>query len=311
MVTYFILMGISNHPSLQAPIFFLILITYLLTLVGNTTILLISRLYPHLHTPMYFFLCNLSIVDITFPSTVLPKLLDICLTGNQSITYLGCITQTFLSVLCVVAEYFLLAVMAFDRYMAICHPLRYPYLMNLSICVKLALVSWCFGFLESFMFLGFIVGYSFCRSKTINHLYCEPRPLIKLSCTGTQQIEVIIQVTGTIFGFVPLAFILITYVFIISSVLRIRSSEGKRKSFSTCSSHLTVVTLFFGIILGMYMSPKSASSTGQDKVFAICYTSCIPMLNPVIYSLRNKEVKDALSKLRSKIVRQLDFVSKD
>ncbi|KAM4641963.1 olfactory receptor 1G1-like [Discoglossus pictus] len=259
---------------------------------------------------MYFFLCNLSVLDITFISTVLPKLLDICLTGNHSITYVGCIIQMFFSVICVVSEYFLLSVMAYDRYMAICHPLRYPYLMNLSVCVQLALVSWCFGFLESFMFLGFISNFSFCQSKTLDHLFCELRPLIKLSCTRTQEIELAIQVTGTLLGFVPLTFILITYVFIISSILKIQSNEGKKKAFSTCSSHLTVVTLFFGIILGMYMKPKSGHSIEQDKVFAVFYTSCIPMLNPVIYSLRNKEVKDALRKWSWKIVGQLDLVSK-
>ncbi|KAM4641964.1 olfactory receptor 5V1-like [Discoglossus pictus] len=224
--TEFIVLGFYEWPDLQLILFMMFFLIYLVGIMGNLTIVTLIVTIPHLHTPMYFFLCNLSILDITFPSTVLPKLLDICLTGNQSITYAGCISQIFFSVICVASEYFLLSFMAYDRYVAICHPLRYSYLINLSICIQMALVS----------------------------------------CTGTWEIELAIQVTGTLLGFVPLAFIIITYIFIISSILSIRSNEGKRKAFSTCSSHLTVVTLFFGIILGMYMKPNSAYSIEQDKL---------------------------------------------
>ncbi|KAM4641818.1 olfactory receptor 5V1-like [Discoglossus pictus] len=209
-----------------------------------------------------------------------------------------------------VAEYFLLAVMAYDRYVAICHPLRYPYLMNMKMCAQMALMSWLFGLLESFMLFGLISQYSFCKSNVINHLFCDLKPLIKLSCTGTEITELAVQITGTLFGFIPLFFILLTYVFIISTILRIRSNEGKKKAFSTCSSHLTIVTLFFGIILSMSMRPKSAYSIEQDKVFSVLYTSCIPMLNPFIYNLRNKEVKEALQRQSEKIQRQIGLASK-
>ncbi|KAM4641821.1 olfactory receptor 5AP2-like [Discoglossus pictus] len=219
----FILLGFYEWPDLQYTLFMMFLIIYLVTLTGNITIVTVIFIDPHLHTPMYFFLCNLSFLDITITSIVLPKLLHICLTGNQSITYMGCVTQMFFFVICLVAEYFLLAVMAYDRYVAICHPLRYPYLMNMKM---------------------------------------------------------------------------------------IRSNEGKKKAFSTCSSHLTIVTLFFGIILSMSMRPKSAYSIEQDKVFSVLYTSCIPMLNPFIYNLRNKDVKEALQRQSEKIQRQIGLASK-
>ncbi|CAH2313924.1 olfactory receptor [Pelobates cultripes] len=272
-------------------LFLIFLLTYLMALTGNLTIILVIFSGPHLHTPMYFFLCNLSFLDLTFTSTIVPKLLHICLTGHQNITYTGCILQMSIFVVCVVAEYCLLAVMAFDRYVAICHPLRYTQLMNLRICIKLAFASWFCGFLDATTYVFLLSQYSFCRSNVINHLFCDLKPLLKLSCSGTQSLESAIQLSGVLFGFTPLLFIIMTYIFILSTILRIRSKEGKRKAFSTCSSHLTVVVLFFGIILGMYMRPKSAYSIEQDKVFSVLYTICIPTMNPVIYSLRNKDLK--------------------
>ncbi|XP_063791856.1 olfactory receptor 8D1-like [Pseudophryne corroboree] len=193
--------------------------------------------------------------------------------------------------------------MAYDRYVAICHPLRYSSLMNFRTCICLALVSWICGFLDSTTYFSLLVQYSFCKSNIINHLFCDLKPLLKLSCSGTQNIEAAIQVSGALFGFTPLIFITISYIFIISSILRIRSNKGKHKAFSTCSSHITVIILFFGIILAMYMRPKKAYSVEQDKVFSVLYIFCIPMLNPVIYSLRNYEVKQALRRLRKKLCR--------
>ncbi|XP_075462932.1 olfactory receptor 5V1-like [Ascaphus truei] len=297
-VTAFLLLGFIELPDLQLSFFMMFLLLYLMALTGNLTIITVIYTDPHLHTPMYFFLCNLSFLDITFTTTIIPKFLNICLTGNQTITYMGCITQMFFFVICVVAEYFLLAVMAYDRYVAICHPLRYPYLMNVRVCAQLALASWCFGILDSMTYVSLLSRYSFCRYNVINHLFCDLKPLLELSCSGTQSVELAIQVSGVLFGFTPLVFIIITYVLIISTILSIRTNDGKRKAFSTCSSHLTVVILFFGIILSMYMRPKSAYSIEQDKVFAVLYTCFIPMLNPVIYSLRNKDIKQALRKLR-------------
>ncbi|XP_063288437.1 putative olfactory receptor 1F12P [Pelobates fuscus] len=188
--------------------------------------------------------------------------------------------------------------MAYDRYVAICHPLHYPNLMNLKVCSRLSVTSWCFGLLESFLFLGFIFHHHFCQSNVINHLFCDLKSLIKLSCSKTWTIELAIYISAILFGIFPLVFILSSYILILSAILRIRAKAGRQKAFSTCSSHLTVVILFFGIILTMYMRPKSVYSTEQDKVLAVLYTSCIPTLNPFIYSLRNKEVKEALKRKR-------------
>lgn len=299
-VKEFQLLGFYELPHMQLLLFVTFLAIYVLALSGNAIIIMVICAEHILHTPMYFFLCNLSSLDLTLTSTILPKLLHIYLTGHQNITYLGCMTQMYFFVICVVSEYCLLAVMAFDRYVAICHPLRYSTFMNFHLCACLALVSWLCGLLDSSTYLSLLSQYTFCKSNVINHLFCDLKPLLKLSCSNTQSIESAIQVSGALFGFIPLVFIIISYVFIISAILKIHSIKGKQKAFSTCSSHVTVVILFFGIILGMYMRPKSAYSIEQDKVFSVLYTFCIPTLNPVIYSLRNEHVKEALKTLMKK-----------
>ncbi|XP_077344291.1 olfactory receptor 5V1-like [Lithobates pipiens] len=302
-VKEFQLLGFYELPQMQLSLFVIFLVIYFLALSGNAIIIMVICTESILHTPMYFFLCNLSSLDLTLTSTILPKLLHICLTGNQNITYLGCMTQMYFFVICVVSEYCLLAVMAFDRYVAICHPLRYSTIMNFHLCARLALVSWLCGLLDSSTYLSLLSQYTFCKSNVINHLFCDLKPLLKLSCSNTQSIESAIHVSGALFGFTPLFFIIISYVFIVSAILKIHSIKGKQKAFSTCSSHVTVVILFFGIILGMYMRPKSAYSIEQDKVFSVLYTFCVPTLNPVIYSLRNERVKEALKTLMKKTQR--------
>lgn len=299
----FLLLGFYEWPRFQLILFSIFLLVYLMALSGNLTILLVILSSSNLHTPMYFFLCNLSILDITLTSSIMPKLLDICLTENHSITYIGCFTQVVFLVICVVAEYFLLAVMAYDRYAAICCPLRYSTLMQMKTCLRLALSSWGLGVLESLVLAGVISQHPFTKSKEINHLYCDMKGLLKLSSSSTRVAEITILVSGVIFGFFPLVFILVTYVFVICSILKIRTKEGKSKAFSTCSSHLTVITLFFGIVLNMHMRPKSVYSIEQDKILAVLYTSCIPTLNPLIYSLRNKDVHVAIRKAWLKISR--------
>ncbi|KAM9323915.1 olfactory receptor 8D1-like [Gastrophryne carolinensis] len=188
--------------------------------------------------------------------------------------------------------------MAYDRYAAICCPLRYSSLINLNICLRLALISWGLGLVDALVLTGLISQHSFIKSNKVNHLFCDMKALQKLASSSTQTAEIAILISGVIYGFLPLVFILLTYVFIIYSIIMIKSNEGKKKAFSTCSSHLTVITMFFGIILSMYMRPKSAYSIEQDKILAVLYTSCIPTLNPLIYSLRNKDVRKALHKLR-------------
>uniref|UniRef100_A0A8C5QYU5 Olfactory receptor n=1 Tax=Leptobrachium leishanense TaxID=445787 RepID=A0A8C5QYU5_9ANUR len=300
--SYFIINGITDLPSVQAPIFVLVLLIYLSILFGNTTILTLIFSDTKLHTPMYFFLGNLSFLDICYTTVTMHKILLTYTSGDKTVSFAGCLTQMYFYVAFLCSEYILLAAMAYDRYAAVCHPLRYQNLMSLERCSRLAMMSWGFGLLESIIFLGLISQYSFCRSNVINHLFCDLKPLIKLTCSNTNDIELVIQISAVVFGVFPLVFILVSYILIVSAILRIRSKEGKRKAFSTCSSHLTVVILFFGIILSMYMRPKSAYSIEQDKVLAILYALCIPTLNPFIYSLRNKEVKNALWKLKGSIL---------
>nr|DBA20738.1 TPA: hypothetical protein GDO54_017487 [Pyxicephalus adspersus] len=294
----FIILGFYKWPHLHLLLFVIFLLVYLIAMIGNLTIMVVISSCSSLHTPMYFFLCNLSILDITLISTVIPKLLDICLSGNRSITYVGCFTQLLFFVICAVAEKFLLAVMAYDRCLAICWPLRYSSLMNLRISFHLALISWGFGFLESLLMIGLLSRCSFITSNVINHLFCDLETILKMSTGSTQEAQMAVLVSGSLFGFVPLVFILVTYVFVIYNILRIHSNEGKRKAFSTCSSHMTVITIFLAVILRMYIKPKSEFSVEEDKVLAILYAACIPTLNPIIYSLRNKDVHLAIQKLK-------------
>ncbi|KAM9323914.1 olfactory receptor 5AR1-like [Gastrophryne carolinensis] len=297
----FFLLGAHEWQHIHLILFIILLLVYLMGLTANLTIILVTIYDSNLHSPMYFFLCNLAVLDITFSSTIVPKLLDIYLMKNISISYPGCFMQLFFFIICVITEYFLLAVMAYDRYVAICFPLRYSRLINIRICFYLALTSWGFGLMDSLILTGLVFQYSFTRSNKINHFFCDMKSLLKLSDGNTQKAETAIMLFGIIFGFLPLAFILVTYVFIIYNIMMIKSNEGKRKAFSTCSSHITVIALFFGIILSMYVRPKSSYVLEQDKILAVLYTSCFPALNPLIYSLRNKDVHKAIYKIRLEI----------
>ncbi|KAM5132700.1 olfactory receptor 5AR1-like [Mantella aurantiaca] len=249
---------------------------------------------------MYVLLCNMSILDVSFSTMVLPKLLDICLTGNHVISYGGCIAQVFFFVVLIVAEYFILASMAYDRYVAICLPLRYSYFMSLNVCHFMVWTSWMVGVLEGVLYAILMSYFRFCRSNRINHLFCDLKPVIKLSCTDTLTIETTILGLGTLIGFVPSAMTLGSYIRIILTILKIRTENGRRKAFSTCSSHLTVVTLFYGMVLGMYMRPKSSYVIDQDKILAVVYAGVIPMVNPLIYSLKNQEVMAAFSRIKGR-----------
>ncbi|XP_073408842.1 olfactory receptor 9G19-like [Dendrobates tinctorius] len=297
-ITNFVLLGFHEFPDFQLVFFFIFLAIYVATLVGNSLTTGLFCVDPHFHTPMYILLCNMSVLDMSFTSMVLPKLLDIFLTGNNVISFHGCITQVFFFVVLIVSEYFILAAMAYDRYVAICHPLRYSYFMSLQVCFWMAWTSWSIGVLEGILYVILISSCTFCRSNEVDHLFCDLKPLIKLSCSNTQTIETIILALGAIIGFVPSVMTLVSYIYIISTILKINSKEGRHKTFSTCSSHLTIILLFYGMVLGMYMRPKYSYSMDQDKVFAILYAGVIPMLNPLIYSLKNQEVKKALGRIK-------------
>ncbi|XP_040294179.1 olfactory receptor 5AR1-like [Bufo bufo] len=297
-VTEFHLLGFHELRSFQLVLFFIFLVIYVTTLVGNSLTTGLFCFDHHFHSPMYILLCNMSVLDMSFTSMVLPKLLDIFLTGNNVISYKGCITQVFFFVVLMVSEYFILATMAYDRYVAICHPLRYSYFMSLQVCFWMSLMSWSMGVFEGILYALLISSCMFCESNEIDHLFCDLKPLIKLSCSDTHTIEMVILGPSAVIGFVPSVMTLLSYMYIISTILKIHSKEGRRKTFSTCSSHLTVILLFYGTVLGMYMRPKSSYSMIQDKVLAILYAGVIPMLNPLIYSLKNQDVKKGLRKLK-------------
>ncbi|KAM3913933.1 olfactory receptor 5AR1-like [Leptodactylus fuscus] len=300
-VTEFVLLGFYELPSFQLVLFLIFLVIYVAMLVGNSVTTCLFCFDRHFHSPMYMFLCNMSVLDMSFTTMVQPKLLDTFLTGNNVISYNGCMTQVFFFVVLMVSEYFILAAMAYDRYVAICHPLRYSHFMSLRVCFWLSCTSWSFGVLEAIPFVILISSCTFCGSNEVDHLFCDLKPLMKLSCSDTSTIEMVIFGFGAVVGFVPSIMTLVSYVYIISTILKMNSKKGRHKTFSTCSSHLTVILLFYGTVLGMYMRPKSSYSMDQDKVFATLYSGVIPMLNPLIYSLKNQEVKKALQRIRKNI----------
>nr|XP_033780529.1 olfactory receptor 1G1-like [Geotrypetes seraphini] len=301
-VTEFMILGFPEFPDLQIPLFLLFLLMYLTVLIGNLTIITVTCLNPRLHTPMYFFLCNLSVLDIASTSVTVPKLLDIFLSKSQHMSINGCFTQAYFFILSLSVESFLLAAMAFDRYVAICHPLHYTTIMNWNVCVLMASGSWIFGFLEPVTYTVLLSRISYCRSNRINHFFCDLSALLKLSCTSTSTIEYMTHILGTLAGMPCVITTLISYSYIICTILKIRSAKGRCKAFSTCSSHITVVILFHGALLFSYMKPTSKQSLNQNKLCAVLYNVLIPMLNPMIYSLRNQEVKKALRKLFSRKV---------
>ncbi|XP_030042678.1 olfactory receptor 1044-like [Microcaecilia unicolor] len=299
-VTEFILLGFSDHPQLQGLICGTVLLIYLISVLGNFVFLVLMCANPQLHKPMYFFLSNLSIMDICSTSLTLLKMLDSYLTQNYSISFHACITQVYFFMYFSAIEYLLLTEMAYDRYVAICNPLRYSLIMNKSICLLLASSSWVTAFLASFPVANMLSQLSYCKSNVINHFFCDPSVLMKLSCSDTHRVAMWIFVDGIVVGFIPFLLILTSYIFIISSILRIRCTEGRHKAFSTCASHLTSVILYCVSILCMYMKPTSMYSSARDKMVSLLYTAMVPTLNPIIYSLRNREIKNTFKKIKCK-----------
>ncbi|XP_068942006.1 olfactory receptor 5AR1-like [Petaurus breviceps papuanus] len=299
-VTEFILLGLSSRPELQVYLFLIFLMVYLMILLGNLLIMLLILRDSRLHTPMYFFLTNLSSIEVCFTSCVFPQMLAHFLAERKSISYSCCVLQFYTSLSFGIAECYILSVMAYDRYVAIRDPLRYSVTMNWGICGRLAAGSWLGGFVLSAVDTVATFQLSFCHNNVINHFLCEMPALLHLSCTDTSQAELVMQVLCIFTLLCPITFIILSYAHIIIAVLRIRSAQGRRKAFSTCSSHLLVVTLFFGTIMSLYLKPKSLSSPEYNKIVSVFYEVFTPALNPLIYSLRNKEVKMALRKLLGK-----------
>ncbi|XP_004781468.1 olfactory receptor-like protein OLF4 [Mustela nigripes] len=290
----FLLLGFSEEPELQPLIFGLFLSMYLITVVGNLLIILAVHSDSHLHTPMYFFLANLSFVDISSTSTTVPKMLMNIQTESKVITYASCVTQIYFFVLFAVLDVFLLAVMAYDRFVAICQPLHYMVIINPQLCRLLVLMCWTICILHSLLQTLMVLRLSFCTEVEIPHYFCELNQMIQLACSDTFLNNMVMYSAAVLLGGGPFSGILYSYSKIVSSICGISSAQGKYKAFSTCASHLSVVSLFYCTMLGVYLSSAATQSSHASAVASVMYTVVTPMLNPFIYSLRNKDVKRAL-----------------
>ncbi|XP_069325603.1 olfactory receptor 5P76-like [Eulemur rufifrons] len=295
-VREFILLGLTDDPALRVVLFVIILCIYLVTISGNLSTIILIRISSQLHHPMYFFLSHLASVDIGSSSSVTPNMLVNFLVETNTISYLGCTIQLFSGVFFGTTECFLLAVMAYDRFVAICNPLLYSTKMSTQVCVQLLVVAYIGGFLNACSFTFSFFSLSFCGPNQVNHFFCDFPPLIELSCFDTSVPAAVPSFSAGSIIVIPVFVIAISYIYILITILKMRSSEGRHKAFSTCTSHLTAVTLFYGTITFIYVMPKSSYSTDQNKVVSVFYMVVIPMLNPLIYSLRNKEIKEALKR---------------
>ncbi|XP_066486791.1 olfactory receptor 2D2-like [Tiliqua scincoides] len=296
-ITHFVLVGLTSHRRTQIALFVAILIAYLITLLGNLMVILLVQLDSRLHTPMYFFLSNLSFLEMCFVSNILPQMLAHLLAGNGRILFNCCIAQMYFGGILVCTEGMLLGAMAYDRYIAICCPLVYVTVMSKGRCLILAAISWFCGFLFPGIYTHYILHLSFCGSNIINHFFCSLHMVLRLGCGDIHLIEVFISVVTVIVVLIPLCVILVSYGLIIISIVHMSSGAGRSKAFSTCSSHLVVVTMFYGSLLGLYLKPRSGADSSYDKHVAVFYVMITPLLNPVIYTLRNKDVHAAVAKV--------------
>nr|XP_003422688.2 olfactory receptor 10AG1-like [Loxodonta africana] len=295
-VMQFVLLGFSDLSNLQEFLFGVFSIMYILVIIGNSLIIILTRLDPALQKPMYFFLANFSLLEISYVTVMLPKMLVNIWTQDRSISLLGCATQMCFFLMLGATECFLLVVMAYDRYVAICNPLHYPLVMNQKMCVQLAVGSWIIGIPVQIRQTAQIFCLHFCDSNQINHFFCDIPPVIKLACGDTFVHEMSVYAVATFFVAVPFMLILASYSKIICTILKLPTASGQAKAFSTCSSHLLVVVFFFGSGAITYLRPRSNHSAGMDKLFSLFYTTVTPMFNPMIYSLRNKDIIAALRK---------------
>ncbi|XP_062993405.1 olfactory receptor 10A5-like [Elgaria multicarinata webbii] len=300
MVNEFILLAFSNLGQLQILLFSVFLIFYLTTVMGNILIILLTTLDTTLHSPMYFFLQILSFSEIGFVSTIVPKLLVNLLSIKKTISLLGCRAQIYFVFFFGAMECFILIVMAYDRFVAICNPLRYTIIMNRKFCIVLVTAVWASGFPVATIQSTWLLSFPFCRSNTISHFFCDAPPILELACADTYRFELFSIIGTIIILFCPFTLILVSYIHIISTIMRMPSAEGRRKAFSTCSSHIIVVTLFYGSASLTHFQPKSSYAQGNKHLLSLSYVIFTPMLNPFIYSLRNKDVKGALIKLLRK-----------
>ncbi|XP_012605431.2 olfactory receptor 5B3 [Microcebus murinus] len=299
-VTQFILLGLTNAPELQVPLFIMFFLIYIITVIGNLGMTVFIFLDSRLHTPMYFFLGNLSLVDFCYSSAVTPTVMAGLLIGDKVISYNACAAQMFFFVAFATVENYLLASMAYDRYAAVCKPLHYTTTMTTSVCVCLAIGSYVCGFVNASIHIGDTFSLSFCKANEVHHFFCDIPAVMILSCSDRHISELVLVYVVSFNIFFALLVILISYLFIFITILKMHSGAGHQKALSTCASHFTAVSIFYGTIIFMYLQPSSSHSMDTDKMASVFYTMVIPMLNPVVYSLRNKEVKSAFKKVVEK-----------
>ncbi|XP_049622952.1 olfactory receptor 1020-like [Suncus etruscus] len=296
----FFLVGLTDDPQLQPILFALFLFIYAVTAVGNLGLLALIVVSPRLHTPMYFFLSNLSFLDFCYSSVTVPKMLMGFFSDCQTISFSCCVVQTSCFIIFAVTEFFLLASMAYDRYVAVCNPLLYHITMSPRLCLQLVTASYAVGLINMVLLTSTTFHLIFCKSHVLTHYFCDIPPLLKLSCSDTRVLQVFLFICGGFNVSVSLAIVLISYICVFLAIIRIPSSEGKHKTFSTCASHLTAVSLYYGTTIFSYMRPSSEYLVGRDMLVSVFYTIVIPMLNPMIYSLRNKDVKETFGNFLKK-----------
>ncbi|XP_072648083.1 olfactory receptor 5AN1-like [Canis lupus baileyi] len=299
-ITYFILLGFSDFPRILAVLFAVFLLIYILTLTWNLGLIILIRMDSHLHTPMYFFLSNLSFIDVCYVTSTAPKMLSNFFQEQQTITFVGCAVQYFVFSTMGLSESCLMTAMAYDRYTAICNPLLYSSVMSPTLCIQMVLGSYLAALSASISQLCAMFQLHFCGLNVINHFFCDMPQLLVLSCTDTMFVNLLTAILTMIFGIINAFIIMISYGFIVMSIMKITSAKGRSKAFNTCASHLTAVSLFYTSGIFVYLSSSSGGSSSFDRFASVFYTVVIPMLNPLIYSLRNKEIKDALKRLPKK-----------
>ncbi|XP_030188815.1 olfactory receptor 8K3-like [Lynx canadensis] len=297
----FILMGITDRPELQAPLFGLFFIIYMISVVGNLGMIILTKMDSRLQTPMYFFLKHLALTDLGYSTTVGPKMLASFVVEENTISYHLCATQGAFYIMFIISELFLLSAMSYDRYVAICNPLHYPVIMSQRVCQVLVAILYLYSTFVSLLVTIKIFSSSFCGYNVISHFYCDCLPLLSLLCSNTHEIELMILAFSVFNLMSSLLMVVMSYLLILLAIVRMNSAEGRHKAFSTCGSHLTVATVFYGTMIFMYAQPESSHSFDTDKMASIFYTLVIPMLNPMIYSLRNKDVKCAFHRIWKKL----------
>ncbi|KAM6159745.1 olfactory receptor 5J3-like [Erethizon dorsatum] len=295
-VKEFLLIGLTENPTLQIPLFLLFTLIYVITLLSNWGMIILIWLNVPLHTPMYFFLSNLSFCDICYSTVFTPKMLVNFLSRHKSTTFSGCVLQTFFFLEYVTTEGVLLSMMAYDRYVAIANPLSYTAIMTQSICVQMVLASYLGGLINALTHTLGLLKLDFCGPNVVNHFFCDIPPLLRLACSDAHTNELLLLIFSGVIAMFTFVVVMVSYIRIIIAIQRIHSAEGRRKAFSTCVSHLSAVTLFYGSVIFSYLQPSSQYSLEQEKVSAVFYTLVVPMLNPLIYSLRNNDVKNAAIK---------------